>query len=347
MDVNVNNLELKQYDFLPKGVLEATPDLLVNHLPQPALIHLSGKQASPLFVSVLLHGNEPTGLLAVQALLKKYQNRSLPRSMSIFFGNVQAAGEGLRRLNGQPDYNRIWPGTELPDSPETRMAREIVDVMRARNVFASIDIHNNTGLNPHYACINRLDSRFLQLASLFGRLVVYFTRPKGVQSAAFAELCPSVTLECGKPGQLHGVEHALEYLNSCLNLSGLPDHPVHEQDIDVYHTVAQVKVAVSVKFSFKEPDSDLLLDPDIERMNFNEISAGTVLGKVKGSLSMPLIALDERGLDISTRFFEIQGGELSVIRKTMPSMLTLDERVIRQDCLCYLMERLQQLAPRH
>jgi len=341
----VNNLELKQYDFLPEGVLDATPELLVNHLPQPALIHLSGKQAAPLFVSVLLHGNEPTGLLAIQALLKKYQNRSLPRSMSIFFGNVQAAGEGLRRLNGQPDYNRIWPGTELPDSPETRMAQDIVDVMRARNVFASVDIHNNTGLNPHYACINKLDHRFLQLASLFGRLVVYFTRPKGVQSAAFAELCPAVTLECGKPGQLHGVEHALEYLNSCLNLSGLPDHPVHEQDIDVYHTVAQVKVADSVKFSFQEPESDLLLDPDIERMNFNEISAGTVLGKVNGSLSMPLIALDERGLDISTRFFEIQGGELSVIRKTMPSMLTLDERVIRQDCLCYLMERLQQSAP--
>lgn len=344
MDVNVNNVELKQYDFLPEGILDATPELLVNHLPQPALIHLSGKQAAPLFVSVLLHGNEPAGLLAVQALLKKYQNRSLPRSMSIFFGNVQAAGEGLRRLNDQPDFNRIWPGTELPDSPETRMAQDIVDVMRAKNVFASIDIHNNTGLNPHYACINKLDNHFLQLASLFGRLVVYFTRPKGVQSAAFAELCPAVTLECGKPGQLHGVEHALEYLNSCLNLSGLPDHPVHEQDIDVYHTVAQVKVADSVKFSFHEPDSDLLLDPDIERMNFNEISAGTVLGKVSDSVSMPLIALDDRGHDISTRFFEIQGGELSLIRKTMPSMLTLDERVIRQDCLCYLMERLQHFS---
>ncbi|MDO8844146.1 M14 family metallopeptidase [Methylicorpusculum sp.] len=344
MDVNLNNVELKQYDFLPEGILDATPQSLINYLPQPALIHLTGKQAAPLFVSVMLHGNEPTGLLAVQALLKKYENRSLPRSMSIFFGNAQAAAAGLRRLNGQPDYNRIWPGTELPDSPETRMAQDIVDVMRARKVFASIDIHNNTGLNPHYACINKLDHRFLQLASLFGRLVVYFTRPKGVQSAAFAELCPSVTLECGKPGQLHGVEHAFEFLNSCLNLSGLPEHPVHEQDIDVYHTVAQVKVADSVKFSFQEPESDLLLDKDIERMNFNEISAGTVLGKVSDSVSMPLIALDDRGHDISTRFFEIQGGELSLIRKTMPSMLTLDERVIRQDCLCYLMERLQHFS---
>ncbi|MDZ4150999.1 MAG: peptidase M14, partial [Methylicorpusculum sp.] len=87
-------MELKQYDFLPEGILDATPQSLINYLPQPALIHLTGKQAAPLFVSVMLHGNEPTGLLAVQALLKKYENRSLPRSMSIFFGNAQAAAAG-------------------------------------------------------------------------------------------------------------------------------------------------------------------------------------------------------------------------------------------------------------
>jgi hypothetical protein len=31
---------------------------------------------------------------------------------------------------------------------------------------------------------------------------------------------------------------------------------------------------------------------------------------------------------------------LSIKRSTMPSMLTLDEHVIKQDCFCYLMERL-------
>jgi succinylglutamate desuccinylase len=33
-------------------------------------------------------------------------------------------------------------------------------------------------------------------------------------------------------------------------------------------------------------------------------------------------------------------GQLQIIKSTMPSMLTLNQRVIRQDCLCYLMERL-------
>ncbi|GAB4268639.1 MAG: hypothetical protein Kow0065_18990 [Methylomicrobium sp.] len=343
MDVNtILPIELSQYDDLPEGVLQATAESLHTILPNPTLVHLDGKNAEPLFVSVLLHGNEPTGLLAVQALLKKYENRHLPRALSIFFGNTQAAARGLRRLTDQPDYNRIWPGTEIPDCPEVRMSQCVVEAMRAKKVFASIDIHNNTGLNPHYACINQLDNRFLQLASLFGRLVVYFTRPKGVQSAAFAELCPSVTLECGKPGQHFGVEHALEYLNSCLCLNEFPAHSVHPQDIDLYHTVAQVKIPDTIRFSFERLESDLLLNKDLDRMNFNEIPAGTVWGSVDGLDSLPVVALDENAIDVSERFFMLTDGELRIKRATMPSMLTLDETVIRQDCLCYLMERLTQ-----
>ncbi len=213
--------------------------------------------------------------------------------------------------------------------------------MQRRQVFASIDIHNNTGLNPHYACINKLDHQFLQLASLFGRMIVYFIRPKGVQSTAFAELCPAVTLECGSPGQQHGVEHAQEYLHACLHLTELRDHAISPHDIDLFHTVANVKIRDGVSFGFTDPQADLLLDQDLERMNFTEIPAGTPLGKIDGNGKLSILDRDDHGRDITEQFFSIEHDELCVKRKTMPSMLTLDERVIRQDCLCYLMERIQ------
>ena len=57
------------------------------------------------------------------------------------------------------------------------MMRDVVAQMRLRRVFASIDIHNNTGSTQHYACVNRLDPPFLHLATLFSRTVVYFRRP--------------------------------------------------------------------------------------------------------------------------------------------------------------------------
>ncbi|MDD5322550.1 MAG: M14 family metallopeptidase [Methylococcales bacterium] len=333
-------MHLKQSDYLPEDLLEVSSKDLHTILPEPTLIHLSGKHTAPLFVSVLLHGNEPTGFMAIQLLLKKYKDRQLPRSLSLFVGNVTAANHNLRSLDNQPDYNRIWPGTELPDCAETEMAKEIVALMKKRNVFASVDIHNNTGLNPHYACINSLDNQFLQLASLFGRLIVYFIRPKGVQSSAFAQICPAVTLECGRPGQQHGVEHAFEYLNSCLHLTELPQHQILPRDIDLFHTVAQVKINDQVNFSFNRADADLLLSVDIEHMNFTEIFPGTVFGLSKNNATMPLIARDEHGNIVTNDFFSVQNSELQINRPTMPSMLTLDERVIKQDCLCYLMERI-------
>lgn len=331
---------VKQLNYLPSSLLTATPKSLHKLFPEPTVFHLSGKHEEPLFVSVLLHGNETTGFLGLQKLLLKYQQQELPRSLSFFLGNTEAASQGMRRLDTQPDFNRIWPGIELPETNETQMAQEIVDMMKQRNIFASVDVHNNTGLNPQYACVNKLDNQFLQLANLFDRLVVYFTRPKGVQSGAFAEICPAVTLECGKPGHQFGVDHTFEYLNSCLHLTKLSDQPVLSQDIDIYHTVAQVKVNEEVQFSFDNKQAELMLDKDLERMNFTEISAGTEFGTVNNGSSIPLMVKNSEGEVVTDTFFMVTDNRLTIKKNTMPSMLTLDERVIKQDCLCYLMEKI-------
>lgn len=336
----MNELRLTELARLPEGLLEASARELHHVLDGPTLIHLPGRREPPLFVSVLLHGNEDTGLLAVQRLLQRHADGALPRALSVFVGNVAAASAGLRRLDGQPDYNRCWPGGDEPDSPETRVMAQVVATMRERGVFASVDLHNNTGLNPHYACVNRLDHRFLQLATLFSRVVVYFLTPRGVQSNAFAELCPAVTLECGKPGQAHGVEHALEYLEACLHLAEIPSHPVAERDVDLFHTVAQVKLPDTASFSFGHSAADIALDAELEQLNFREVPAGTEFGVVDRISDARLLAFDEQGREVGERFFEIRDGRILLTRPMMPSMLTLDERVVRQDCLCYLMERL-------
>ncbi len=331
---------LQQFTDLPDGLLDTTPANLHQLIPQPSLFHLPGKRSDTLFVSVLLHGNEPTGFLALQRLLQKYHRQTLPRSLSIFFGNTEAARLNLRRLDGQPDFNRVWPGTALPESPERLMAEQIVEVMRQRKLFASIDVHNNTGLNPHYACVNKLDNDFLQLAALFGRLVVHFTHPKGTQSSVFAELCPAVTLECGRPGQEYGTEHAFEFLDSCLHLAEIPCHRITKQDVNIYHTVAQVTIADDATFSFSDEAADLLLNHDLDRMNFADIPNGTALGTTRHK-KLPVLAKNEQGDEVTSRFFSIEEQQLVITRPIMPSMLTLDERVIRLDCLCYLMERIE------
>lgn len=325
---------------LPPGLLDATPATLHEVLPGPTLIHLPGRRSAPLFVSVLLHGNEHTGLAAVQAVLTRFQSRPLPRALSLFIGNVAAAARGVRRLDGQPDYNRVWPGSEDAESPEHAMMAHVVGQMRAREVFASIDIHNNTGMNPHYGCVNTLERRALHLATLFSRIVVQFRRPLGVQSLAFAPLCPSVTIECGKSGVRGATEHAVSFLDAVLHLDRFPDHPVHPHDVDLYRTVGLVKVPETVSFGFRSAEADVLFDSEIERMNFRELDAGTRLARVRESCAQPVMVLDDLGESVADHYFEVRAGELRTRRRVLPAMLTVDERVIRQDCLCYLMEPL-------
>ena len=333
---------LTVYETMPEGLLDLDARDLHTRLPGPSLIHLPGRRPDTLFVSVLLHGNEDTGWLAVRQVLRKYRHAAtpLPRALSLFIGNVAAARYGARHLDGQLDYNRIWPGCEAPARPECGLARQVVDAMRPRPLFASLDIHNNTGLNPHYACVNRLEPDFLHLATLFSRTVVYFTRPRGVQSAAFAALCPAVTLECGKPGAAHGTEHAVSFVDACLHLSEFPKHPVASHDLDLYHTVATVKVPEEVSFAFADGDADIVFDVDLDHFNFRELLVGTVWGRVRDGSKRYLSVTDEEGREVGEHLFDCRGGHMRLNKALMPAMLTKDSRVIRQDCLCYLMERL-------
>lgn len=340
---------LQELHALPDDLLDTCSHDLDRHLSGPTLIHLPGDRESPLFVSVLMHGNETVGWEGVRSLLAGYLERfgalRLPRALSLFIGNVSAAAAGVRHLPGQPDYNRVWPGCESPPTPEHDLMAQVIDIMRRRDIFASVDIHNNTGCNPHYGCVNVLDNRYLHLATLFSRTVVYFIRPCGVQSIAMARLCPAVTLECGKVGEKHGVDHAREYLDACIHLSALPDHPVASGDIDLFHTVAQVKVPADVSFGFPPGEADILLTPELERLNFRELPRGTALGRVEAKNGVLLDVRDEQGEDVAGRYFQVQDGELRLKLPVMPSMLTLDEAVIRQDCLCYLMERYDDHVP--
>ena len=345
-------VRLHHLDRLPDGFLDTPAAELHRLLPGPSLVHIPGERSAPLFVAVLQHGNEETGLAAVQRLLKDYGTRRLPRALSLFIGNVDAARHGRRRLDGQADYNRAWPGSELSDGPERHLLAEVLETMRARRPFASVDIHNTTGENPHYACVNQLDARSLQLARVFGRTVVYFTRPRGLQAQAFLAMCPAVMLECGRSGRPAGVAHARDYLERCLLLEALPERPPAVDDIDLFRSVAMVRVPDSVRFDVGPPGAgdddslDLHLVPEIDRFNFRELPAGTVFGQCRAG-RWPIRATAPAGQDVTAEFFECRGRELRLRRSVMPTLLTRDPRIVRQDCLCHLLQRARPPASAH
>jgi hypothetical protein len=212
--------------------------------------------------------------------------------------------------------------------------------MRKRNVFVTVDVHNNTGLNPHYACIQKMSNRFLQLGTLFSRLVVFTKKPEGTLSGAFSSLCPSVAVECGRAEDPGGVTHTLEFLEACLHLAEVPDHPPPECDLELYHSRAVVKIPEDVAISFDGSTADLAFRSDLDRLNFQEVPAGTRLADLSPGTIPSLEVRDEEDRDVMQRYFICNGKELRTISPFIPAMFTVSEEAVRQDCLGYLMERM-------
>jgi hypothetical protein len=333
--IEMTQLKLQVLDELPSGFLDVDPEQLETILSGPTLIRLQGRTDPPIFVSTLLHGNEPTGFRALQELLASYrrQGHYLPRSLWIFIGNVRAAKYHERRLENQPDYNRIWNGGDLP---ENRLAGQVLEAATARGLFASIDVHNR---NPHYACMNRLDGATIRLAQMFSRTLVYFLKPPEVLSIAFKKYCPSITVEGGQPHDLTGVRHVADFLDQCLNLDSIPTNVVR-QDLDLYHSVARVQVPKNSRIGFHLNCGrvDFCFIKNLDRLNFTEVPEGTVLGW-RNNPEMHLSAQDEKGQEVEGAYFEYRGNEILFKRAVVPSLFSTDEHIVHQDCLGYLMER--------
>lgn len=296
---------------LPDDLLQLPAAQLGNALPGPTLFDLR-KDAPPLFVSVLLHGNEISGWNAVRQLAPMLRQAST----LLFVGNVAAAAAGLRTLPGRTDFNRVWEGG---DTPEAAIADEVAHYAEAADVRLAIDVHNNTGRNPPYSVVARDDAKTLALARAFSPRALLATQPNGFQTRRFARFCTAVTLEVGTPDDPDSTRRAQAFLRLLLTKSRLPDDA---PPLALFETAARVTL-----------DDDALVHPDTQRFNFLTAPAGTVL-----ACAGTLAAETADGSDVTTEHLLRSHGATVLRRAATLAMYTGDVAAARQDCLCYLLE---------
>lgn len=325
---------LRIIDDLPPGLAELDARDLARHLGGPTLIRLAGRREPPLLVSVLLHGNETSGWNGLRRLLREGPLRR--RGLLVFIGNVRAAAAGVRSLPDQQDYNRIWRGA---GGPEGALAAEVVAALDGTELFAAVDLHNNTGHNPHYAVLTDLEPANLGLAYLFDDQAVYVREPDTVMTRVFASRCPAVTLELGPIGDPRCEDRAYDFVKRCLALPSIP--PVDPDVMKLFRSEARVHIDDAVAFDFAGGDESapLVLTGGLEAVNFHELPAGTEFARSFAGLSA-LRVLDVAHRDVTDRYFELRDDRITLRQPVIPAMYTTDPMVVRQDCLCYLMERI-------
>ena len=124
-----------------------------------------------------------------------------------------------------------------------------------------------------------------------------------------------------------------------MHLGEIPNSPIGADDVHVFHMVATVRMHEDTLFGFGHVPTDVSFRENLDVLNFQELPRGISLGDVNGGPAQPLQATNIKGVDVTERYFRFDRGQIETVREIMPSMLTLDRRVIQQDCLCYLMDR--------
>ncbi len=327
---------------LPEGFFDITTANIRSLFPNPTLIQLDGEDPNFLFIAILLHGNEYSSLRIMQRLLAKYAE-GLPRSILLFVGNVRAAEANLRHLPDQVDYNRCWPGTLMEPCATSQMARRVIDIAQGLPLFAALDIHNNTGKNPHYACISDPNGQNQNLAASFNRIAMVY-KQKGVCTRAFDGVCPAATLECGIPGDPAGIEHACRLVEELLTLAQIPDAIPAREKLHLVESHLNVHIPKHVSYEFDlEADVDLKFAQDIEARNFTLIDPQQAFAFTR--IDRPLQILDADQHDVTDEVLRVEQGKVYLNQTLMPAMITRDKLVIQQDCLCHLLQDYLPHAP--
>ena len=326
-------------DFM-EGIPQSVADLrsmaeIRQTFPNPTLVHCKGRTEKSVFVCLLQHGNETTGFHVLKLLQKHLENHVPTKSLYLFVSNVAAAAQEMRFLPDQQDFNRCWGDG---NGPEQRLFRKVREAL-PEDLFATIDIHNNTGKNPYYACVSQLNPEHIYLGSLFSRTLVYFTSPPNALSRTFSERMPSVTLECGNNENRDGIEKAFQLVLDVLALDTLAGHE-HHNSVEVYQTIGKIVVPPGNSYSFDGSEAQIIFPQDFENLNFSPLKRDFPLAKTNSSENSPLRVLNNEGSDDTDRFLTLRNGHLLLARGLTPSMLTTQRDVIEKDCLGYLMQKM-------
>jgi hypothetical protein len=320
-------------------------EVLVGLRGKPALIRIPAASTAHAprarLVSCLLHGNEPSGFLAMVDVLRRGER--FPFDLWVLIGNVRAATEdGLyahRHLDDQEDFNRVWD-VRSATTDMRRCAAAILEQLRAADLEAAVDLHNNSGRNPYYSILTQLSAEGLVLASLCADTMLLWRLHLHTLMEALGSVCPAVSVECGASHLSDGLSFASGVVHRFLTAADFAVHAVDDQPrprqmVEILHRVI-VRPDVEFSFGAAVDGAGFVVVPELDRYNFEVLPARHTIGHVDPGAAMPLFACDVTGRDVTDQLFRITpDGAVIVVADVVPMMMTTSVRQARRDCLFY------------
>lgn len=254
----------------------------------PSCLFFTGSDSTRTRVLVtLLHGNEPSGVMALRRFLLAKRQPAV--NLLCIVASVHAAiKEPLfthRMLPGVRDLNRCFRAPF--DDEQGSLAKEILDLLRSHGPESVVDMHNTSGSGPSFGVCTHIDRQHDALASLFTRRLIISRIKLGALMEISDTRCPTVTVEVG--GRQDAEAHELAF-------DGLQRYATSEQvfaaeggddwGLELLDDPVRLELQEGVSLTYAtspQAGYDITLMPDIEHHNFGLVHRDTPLGWVQAA----------------------------------------------------------------
>ncbi|MBV1910391.1 MAG: succinylglutamate desuccinylase/aspartoacylase family protein [Kangiellaceae bacterium] len=331
------NPEITYYDNAYRKIIPDTLLGFLRSLDGLTVIDIAGHSNHWRVVTTLIHGNEPSGLIACHLWLKS--DHIPATNIRLIFCNPEAAKTKPfftnRYIQHSADLNRFFQHADHSNSEVRVRARNITTLVNEVVPEAIVDLHNTSGASSAF-CVSVSESpQHLDLASLFTeRLILTQLNVGAIMEQSFG--APIVTIECGGSDENESHRVASEGLYKYFDQQELFNKVANKVNVLRHPVRIELTEDASVGFStHRLTTTDITLRADIEILNRKPTVKEEFIGWCKPDTAFSFCALDDQGINRIDELFENRNGCIFSRIEMQLFMATAVAEIATKDCLFY------------
>lgn len=330
--------------------LHADYEQFLLSMTGPTVIDITGSDEAKCRVFVtLLHGNEPSGVIAIHRYLSEVLTESKPTTnLRFIFCSVEAARNkplfSKRHIKGGMDINRCF-GEKAPSNCDQLLqgyyqrSALIENAIKSVNPEMVIDLHNSPSPGPTFAICSIITRETLSITSLFCQTLILSDLNMGtIMEKAFN--CPFITIECGgvQDEQAHEIAFSgIQHVAECEDIGNIRE----EKLVEIIYQPLRLQLKNQAKLSYAKHDEGykgITLKDNIECFNFGSANRDEMLGWVDGDGLDNLQLLDKSGKNVIDEYFYTRENQLVCRYNLRLFKATTNKKAAKNDSLFYVVK---------
>jgi len=343
MDIDFDEfIYLKNPDYF---MMKADYIQFLMTLTGPTVIDVSGIDETRCRVfTTLLHGDEPSGLIAMHRWLTGNDELPIPNTnVRFIICSVEAANISplfsRRYLDGGKDINRCFSDNNTGGCGFCTRALLREKAIKEVKPEILVDLHNCAGSGPAFAVAPIITPEVLSITSYFCQTIIL----SGLQLGSLMERkfdCPMIAVRCG--GSNDEQSHHIAY-------QGLKQLTLNEQSkgfdqnraVDIIYNPLRLELKPHTSLSYGDHDEGVIgvcIKLNIEQLNYGISRKDQMIGWVddKGLSNFELI--NEHGVNVISDYFSCRKNILTFEVDIHIFMATENRSIALNDCLFYVVK---------